>query len=96
MLVPLTSSLYVPGTLAGLEEVLVDIGTGFYVGALRADAHGPRRARVCVRGVRASSRELLPRLRRKISDLIHRTQHGQPIFLTDNKIFLTMTRSRMH
>ncbi len=62
VMVPLTASLYVPGTLAGLEEVLVDIGTGFYVGALRADAHGPRRARVCVRGVRASSRELLPRL----------------------------------
>ena len=36
VMVPLTSSLYVPGTLAGTEEVLVDIGTGFYVGASRA------------------------------------------------------------
>ncbi|KAI4229688.1 MAG: hypothetical protein L6R36_000604 [Xanthoria steineri] len=31
ILVPLTPSLYVPGTLASSETVLVDIGTGFYV-----------------------------------------------------------------
>ncbi|GAB7361038.1 hypothetical protein MBLNU230_g1079t1 [Neophaeotheca triangularis] len=31
LLVPLTSSLYVPGTLASTEHVLVDVGTGFYV-----------------------------------------------------------------
>lgn len=31
LLVPLTSSLYVPGTLASTETVLVDIGTGFFV-----------------------------------------------------------------
>lgn len=35
VMVPLTSSLYVPGKLAGTDEVLVDIGTGFYVGALQ-------------------------------------------------------------
>ena len=28
---PLTSSLYVPGTLADTENVIVDVGTGFYV-----------------------------------------------------------------
>ena len=28
---PLTSSLYVPGTLADSENVIVDVGTGFYV-----------------------------------------------------------------
>lgn len=34
LLVPLTSSLYVPGTLDAADaEVLVDIGTGFFVGA---------------------------------------------------------------
>jgi prefoldin alpha subunit len=33
VLVPLTGSMYVPGTLGGTEEVLVDVGTGFYVGA---------------------------------------------------------------
>jgi hypothetical protein len=27
----LTSSLYVPGTLADKENVIVDVGTGFYV-----------------------------------------------------------------
>lgn len=31
ILVPLTSSLYVPGTLANSEKVIVDIGTGFFV-----------------------------------------------------------------
>ncbi|KAG8625615.1 hypothetical protein KVT40_006016 [Elsinoe batatas] len=31
LLVPLTTSLYVPGTLADSEKVLVDVGTGFYV-----------------------------------------------------------------
>lgn len=31
LLVPLTSSLYVPGTLASTETVLVDVGTGFFV-----------------------------------------------------------------
>lgn len=31
LLVPLTASLYVPGTLASTETVLVDVGTGFYV-----------------------------------------------------------------
>lgn len=31
ILVPLTSSLYVPGTLADMDNVIVDVGTGFYV-----------------------------------------------------------------
>ncbi|XP_041371988.1 prefoldin subunit 5-like [Gigantopelta aegis] len=31
ILVPLTSSMYVPGKLSNVEEVLVDVGTGFYV-----------------------------------------------------------------
>ncbi len=31
VLIPLTSSLYVPGTLADTEKVIVDVGTGFYV-----------------------------------------------------------------
>jgi prefoldin alpha subunit len=30
ILVPLTSSLYVPGKLANVEKVVVDIGTGYY------------------------------------------------------------------
>lgn len=38
ILVPLTSSLYVPGTLANLSSVIVDIGTGFYVEKSTADA----------------------------------------------------------
>lgn len=31
MLVPLTSSLYVPGRITDPEHVVVDIGTGYYV-----------------------------------------------------------------
>jgi prefoldin alpha subunit len=31
MLVPLSSSLYVPGKLADASKVLVDVGTGYYV-----------------------------------------------------------------
>lgn len=38
LLVPLTSSLYVPGKLADTEHVLVDVGTGFYVEKSTADA----------------------------------------------------------
>ena len=38
ILVPLTSSLYVPGKLADTEHVLVDVGTGFYVEKTTADA----------------------------------------------------------
>lgn len=30
VLVPLTSSLYVPGTVENVEKVTVDIGTGYY------------------------------------------------------------------
>ena len=38
LLVPLTSSLYVPGTLADPEHVIVDVGTGFYVEKSTDDA----------------------------------------------------------
>lgn len=38
MLVPLTSSLYVPGKLADAERVVVDVGTGFYVEKTTDDA----------------------------------------------------------
>ncbi|EGP91516.1 uncharacterized protein MYCGRDRAFT_84039 [Zymoseptoria tritici IPO323] len=38
LLVPLTSSLYVPGKLADPENVLVDVGTGFYVEKSTKDA----------------------------------------------------------
>ncbi|TKA73757.1 hypothetical protein B0A49_05095 [Cryomyces minteri] len=38
LLVPLTTSLYVPGRLASSTHVLVDVGTGFYVEKRTADA----------------------------------------------------------
>ena len=38
ILVPLTSSLYVPGTLADTDKVIVDVGTGFYVEKAVPDA----------------------------------------------------------
>ncbi|KAF7860806.1 hypothetical protein EAF04_008324 [Stromatinia cepivora] len=38
ILVPLTTSLYVPGQLADTENVIVDVGTGFYVEKSTKDA----------------------------------------------------------
>ena len=38
ILVPLTQSLYVPGTLADREKVVVDVGTGFFVEKSTDDA----------------------------------------------------------
>ncbi|KAF9645250.1 Prefoldin-domain-containing protein [Thelephora ganbajun] len=38
ILVPLTNSLYVPGKLRDLENVIVDVGTGYYVKKTRAQA----------------------------------------------------------
>ncbi|KAI9840140.1 MAG: subunit of tubulin prefoldin [Sclerophora amabilis] len=38
ILVPLTTSLYVPGTIADTEKVIVDVGTGFYVEKSTKDA----------------------------------------------------------
>ena len=35
ILVPLTSSLYVPGRLLDVENVLIDIGTGYYIQKVR-------------------------------------------------------------
>lgn len=35
ILVPLTNSLYVPGKLSDPENVIVDIGTGYYVKKVR-------------------------------------------------------------
>ncbi|MFS7929918.1 putative prefoldin alpha [Helianthus anomalus] len=35
MLVPLTASLYVPGTLDDAQKVLVDVGTGYFIEALQ-------------------------------------------------------------
>jgi hypothetical protein len=31
ILIPLTSSLYVPGRLTDVENVVIDVGTGYYV-----------------------------------------------------------------
>ena len=31
MLVPLTSSMYVPGKLGSVDKVLLDVGTGYFV-----------------------------------------------------------------
>ncbi|CAE6444564.1 putative prefoldin subunit 5 [Rhizoctonia solani] len=38
LLIPLTNSLYVPGKLVNTENVIVDIGTGYYVSKTRAEA----------------------------------------------------------
>ncbi|KAH9992542.1 Prefoldin-domain-containing protein [Russula compacta] len=38
ILVPLTSSLYVPGKLRDMENVIIEVGTGYYVQKTRAQA----------------------------------------------------------
>lgn len=38
ILVPLTNSLYVPGKLSDPENVIIDIGTGYYVKKVRVSA----------------------------------------------------------
>ncbi|KAI9860403.1 MAG: subunit of tubulin prefoldin [Vezdaea acicularis] len=38
ILVPLTTSLYVPGTIADSENVIVDVGTGYYIEKSTTDA----------------------------------------------------------
>ena len=41
VLVPLTSSLYVPGKLNDTEHVIVDVGTGYYVKKVRSSLAPP-------------------------------------------------------
>ena len=45
-LVPLTSSLYVPGKLSDLNKVIVDVGTGYYVEKSTEDAKQMYREKV--------------------------------------------------
>lgn len=45
-MVPLTTSLYVPGTLSDTQNVLVDIGTGYYVEKSAAEAEAFYRGKV--------------------------------------------------
>lgn len=51
ILVPLTSSLYVPGKLCDLENVIVDVGTGYYVQKVRlfSPSASPAHLRLTVR-----------------------------------------------
>ncbi|OCF33066.1 prefoldin, alpha subunit [Kwoniella heveanensis CBS 569] len=38
ILIPLTSSLYVPGKLTDVDNVVVDVGTGYYVKKTKSEA----------------------------------------------------------
>lgn len=46
MLVPLTSSLYVPGKLGDVTKVLVDVGTGYFIEQSPADGADYSRRKV--------------------------------------------------
>ncbi|TCD60990.1 subunit of tubulin prefoldin [Steccherinum ochraceum] len=46
ILVPLTNSLYVPGKLCDTENVIVDVGTGYFVKKSRAEARKHYEAKV--------------------------------------------------
>lgn len=47
VLVPMTGSLFVPGTIKSTSRVLVDVGTGFYVEKSPADAASILSKKVC-------------------------------------------------
>jgi prefoldin alpha subunit len=40
ILIPLTSSLYIPGRLTDVENVVIDVGTGYYVKKVSCLARG--------------------------------------------------------
>lgn len=48
----MTQSMYVPGTLAASDRVLVDVGTGYYVekSVPEAESFFQRKVRVVLRG----------------------------------------------
>ncbi|KAH8920614.1 Prefoldin alpha subunit [Atractiella rhizophila] len=63
VLVPLTSSLYVPGKLSDVEEVLMDVGTGYYVSKPVKSAKTSYEARI--KELKQSLEELQPQIERK-------------------------------
>uniref|UniRef100_A0A8C4Q9W3 Prefoldin subunit 5 n=1 Tax=Eptatretus burgeri TaxID=7764 RepID=A0A8C4Q9W3_EPTBU len=46
ILVPLTSSMYVPGQLSNVNHVIVDIGTGYYVQKRKVEYIGEQKDKV--------------------------------------------------
>ncbi|KAK4472845.1 hypothetical protein MN116_004059 [Schistosoma mekongi] len=74
ILVPLTSTLCVPGTLSDASHIFVDIGTGYYVEmtVLEAENHFDRR----VEFINKQIRKILPvleektRIHKSISDIL--------------------------
>ena len=42
ILVPLTNSLYIPGKLSDTENVIIDVGTGYYVQKVCPTSHIPK------------------------------------------------------
>jgi len=46
ILIPLTASLYMPGTLTSVDTIIVDVGTGYYVEKSSADAQAFYKSKV--------------------------------------------------
>lgn len=67
ILVPMTSSLYVPGTLVAGSQVLVDIGTNFIVGKSPADADEIFQKKIA--GLKVSTDQLMKIINDKKGDL---------------------------
>ncbi|KAI8922249.1 Prefoldin-domain-containing protein [Powellomyces hirtus] len=70
LLVPLTSSLYVPGELADSENVIMDIGTGYYIEKPVADAKDYyKRKMEFVKGNLDKLQETITERRKRLSDI---------------------------
>lgn len=68
ILVPLTDSMYVPGRLADLEHVMVDIGTGYFVEKTIEDAQNYFSRRVAYVTEQIGKVQLLGMEKSKIRD----------------------------
>ncbi|KAJ3155206.1 subunit of tubulin prefoldin [Geranomyces variabilis] len=70
LLVPLTSSLYVPGELSDAENVIMDVGTGYYVEKPVADAKDYyKRKMEYVKGNLDKLQETITERRKRLSDI---------------------------
>jgi len=75
ILVPLTSAMYVPGTLENTKSVLVNIGTGYYVekGLKEADEYFGRKVDLVTKQLELLQPKLVEKhkLRQAIQDMLN-------------------------
>ena len=70
IMVPLTASLYVPGTVTDTEKVLVDIGTGYFVEKNVSDAQSLLDRKIAVIVANADNLQQVARQKQKNLEVI--------------------------